>query len=85
MILDEEIDPSYEPTEDEIINYAKYLGLNIKTDQQYFYLARDGLKVNYIHIIYFNTILRWYILISIGSSTWTLETLQKFLKRNLLY
>jgi hypothetical protein len=32
MILDEEIDPSYEPTEDEIINYAKYLGLNIKTD-----------------------------------------------------
>ena len=44
MILEEEIDPLYEPSKEEIVNYAKYLGLNIKSDQHLFYLAKEGLK-----------------------------------------
>lgn len=33
IILEEEIDPSYEPTEDETIEYAKWLGMDIDEDK----------------------------------------------------
>jgi hypothetical protein len=29
VVLEEEVDPSYEPTEEEIIEYAKWLGFDV--------------------------------------------------------
>lgn len=33
IILEEEIDPSYEPTEAETVEYAKWLGMDIDEDK----------------------------------------------------
>ena len=32
MILEEEIEENYEPTKEEIVEYAKYLGMNLNKD-----------------------------------------------------
>ena len=44
IILEEEIDPNYIPTEDEIIEYAKWLGMDLEKDKDLFYIAKEGLK-----------------------------------------
>lgn len=36
---------SYEPSEKELLDYAKLLGMNPLTDREYFYIAKEGLKV----------------------------------------
>jgi len=41
--MDEEGD-EYEPTQDEIIEYAKYLGIDINVDQDLLWIAVEGLK-----------------------------------------
>jgi len=43
IILEEEIDPNYVPTEAEIIEYAKWLGMDLKKDQDLFWVAKEGL------------------------------------------
>lgn len=43
-ILEEAIDENYEPTEDEILEYAKWLGMDEEDDQHLFWIAREGLK-----------------------------------------
>lgn len=45
IILEEEIDPNYEPTEAEVLDYAKWLGMDLDEDKKFFYIAREGLKV----------------------------------------
>ena len=44
IILEEEIDPNYIPTEEEIIEYAKWLGMDLEKDKDLFYIAKEGLK-----------------------------------------
>ncbi|KAJ1637316.1 hypothetical protein T492DRAFT_586798, partial [Pavlovales sp. CCMP2436] len=44
VILEEDIDENYEPTEDEIIEYAKWLGMDLEKDKQLFWIATEGLK-----------------------------------------
>ena len=44
MILKEELDPNYEPTQDEILEYAEYVGLELPEDEDLLYLVREGLK-----------------------------------------
>lgn len=44
MILNEEIDEDYEPNEDELMEYAKFLGMEFPEDDEYLYIAREGLK-----------------------------------------
>ena len=44
VILEEEIDPNYEPTEEEILEYASWLGMDPEIDQEYLYIAKEGLK-----------------------------------------
>eukprot|EP01138_Halocafeteria_seosinensis_P004071 gb/GECG01004163.1/.p1 GENE.gb/GECG01004163.1/~~gb/GECG01004163.1/.p1 ORF type:complete len:1427 (+),score=279.57 gb/GECG01004163.1/:1-4281(+) len=44
IILEEEIDPNYEPTDDEVIEYAKWLGFDLPSDDDLLYIAREGLK-----------------------------------------
>ena len=44
VILNEEIDEDYEPNEDELLEYAKFLGMEFPEDEEYLYIAREGLK-----------------------------------------
>jgi len=41
---EEEIDENYEPTEAEIVEYAKWLGMDLEADKELFWVAREGLK-----------------------------------------
>ena len=43
VIVFDETPDEYEPNEQEIREYAEYLGMDVKEDQQYFYIAREGL------------------------------------------
>ena len=42
--LEEELDENYEPTHEEIEEYAKYLGMDLVNDRHLFYIAKEGLK-----------------------------------------
>ena len=42
VVLEEEIDPNYEPTEEEIIEYAKWLGFDVDGDKDLLYIAKEG-------------------------------------------
>ena len=44
VILEERIDENYEPTEEEIQEYALFLGLDLPEDEDLLYIAREGLK-----------------------------------------
>ena len=44
MILEEEIDEDYEPTDEEILEYATYLGIDVNKDSDLLYIAKEGLK-----------------------------------------
>lgn len=41
----EDVDPNYQPTEDEINDYAAYLEMDIQKYPQLRYLAIEGVKV----------------------------------------
>ena len=43
-VLEETIDENYEPTEEEIKEYAKWLGMDLEADKHLFWVAREGLK-----------------------------------------
>ena len=45
IVLEEEIDPNYEPSEDEILEYAKWLGMDLDGDKDLFWVAKQALKV----------------------------------------
>lgn len=74
IVLQEEIDPNYEPTEQEIIEYAKWVGMDLEAEKDLFWIAREGLKAalpedwkpckakDTEEIFYFN--------FSTGESTW---------------
>lgn len=42
--MEEELDEDYEPTTEEIEEYAKYLGMDLNDDKDLFYIAKEGLK-----------------------------------------
>ena len=44
IILEEDIDSDYEPTNEEIQEYAESLGLKLPADNEYMYLAIEGIK-----------------------------------------
>ncbi|KAG5187952.1 hypothetical protein JKP88DRAFT_161515, partial [Tribonema minus] len=44
IILEEEIDPNYVPTEEEVMEYAKWLGMDLDKDRGMFWIAKEGLK-----------------------------------------
>ena len=45
VILEEEIDPEYEPTEEELLEFAIWIGMDPEADREFFYIAREGLTV----------------------------------------
>ena len=44
VILEEKIDENYEPTEEEILEYAGWLGMNLEKEKDLFWIASEGLK-----------------------------------------
>ena len=49
IILEEEIDPNYVPSDAEVLEYAKWLGMELDKDQDLFWIAREGLMVIFFH------------------------------------
>ena len=43
-MLEETIDENYEPTQEEMEEYAKWLGMDLQEDKHLFWVAREGLK-----------------------------------------
>ena len=39
VVLEEEIDPNYVPSDSEVIEYAKWLGMDMEKDQDLFWVA----------------------------------------------
>ena len=44
IVLEEDIDPNYEPSEEEFMEYVESLGIELPEDSDLLYLAREGLK-----------------------------------------
>ena len=44
VILEEEIDENYEPTHEEVVEYARWLGMDPDEDAKFLYIAKEGLK-----------------------------------------
>ena len=42
--MEEELDVNYNPTQAEIEEYARFLGMEIGEDDAYYYIAKEGLK-----------------------------------------
>eukprot|EP00158_Paraphelidium_tribonemae_P008124 Partr_v1_DN28479_c1_g1_i3_m41431 putative Centrosomal protein 164kDa len=43
VVLDEEIDPQYEPTQEEILEYADFIGLDPASEPHLLWIAKEGL------------------------------------------
>lgn len=43
VVLEEEIDPNYVPAEEEVLEYAKWLGIDLVLDSDLLWIAREGL------------------------------------------
>eukprot|EP00451_Oxyrrhis_marina_P017630 CAMPEP_0204339600 /NCGR_PEP_ID=MMETSP0469-20131031/21929_1 /ASSEMBLY_ACC=CAM_ASM_000384 /TAXON_ID=2969 /ORGANISM="Oxyrrhis marina" /LENGTH=134 /DNA_ID=CAMNT_0051323969 /DNA_START=23 /DNA_END=424 /DNA_ORIENTATION=- len=46
MVLNEEVDENYVPTEREIDEYAEWLGMDKETEADLWWIAKDGLSVS---------------------------------------
>lgn len=44
VVLEEVVDDTYDPSQEEICKYAEWLGMDLKQDQGLLWIARDGLK-----------------------------------------
>eukprot|EP00961_Rhodomonas_salina_P049400 663552-Rhodomonas_salina.1 len=44
VVLEEELPDDYEPTQEEILEYAKWLGMDQDEDKDLYWIAREGLK-----------------------------------------
>ena len=42
--MEEELDDNYNPAEEEVEEYARFLGMDVKQDKDLFYIAKEGLK-----------------------------------------
>ena len=42
-VLEEEIDPNYVPTDLEIVEYAKWLGIDVEKEAELLWIAKEGL------------------------------------------
>ena len=44
LFLEETVDETWEPTFEEIQEYAAFLGMNHEADKEFYYIAKQGLK-----------------------------------------
>jgi hypothetical protein len=43
VVLEDEHNPDYEPADEEVLEYATFLGMDMETDQDLLWIAREGL------------------------------------------
>ena len=43
VVLEEEIDPNYVPSEAEVLEYATWLGMDLEKDTDLYWIAREGI------------------------------------------
>ncbi len=41
IVMEEEIDPNYVPTDEEVCEYAEWLGMDLEKDKDLFWIARE--------------------------------------------
>jgi WW domain len=74
IVLEEEIDPNYVPSENEVVEYAKWLGMDLVADIDLFWIAREGLMAplpkNWKPCKTKDTEDIYYFNFSTGDSTW---------------
>ena len=74
IVLEEEIDPNYVPSEDEVLEYAKWLGMDLVKDKDLYWVAREGLMAplpkNWKPCKTKDTEDIYYFNFSTGESTW---------------
>ncbi|KAL3660141.1 hypothetical protein V7S43_014674 [Phytophthora oleae] len=74
IVLEEEIDPNYEPTEKEVLEYATWLGMDLEGERDLFWIAREGLKAplpeNWKPCKTTDTEEIYYFNFATGQSTW---------------
>jgi hypothetical protein len=74
IVLEEEIDPNYVPSEAEVIEYAKWLGMDLEGDKDLYWIAREGLMAplpaNWKPCKTKDTEDIYYFNFSTGESTW---------------
>ncbi|KAF4139971.1 WW domain-containing protein [Phytophthora infestans] len=74
IVLEEEIDPNYEPTEKEVLEYATWLGMDLEAERDLFWIAREGLKAplpeNWKPCKTTDTEEIYYFNFATGQSTW---------------
>ena len=44
VVLEEELDENYQPTDAEVEEYGLWLGMSLPEDKEYLWIAREGLK-----------------------------------------
>lgn len=44
VILEEDYDPNWQPTQEEVVEYAEFLGMDIEADADLLWIAKEGLK-----------------------------------------
>ncbi|KAG5498414.1 hypothetical protein JIQ42_03220 [Leishmania sp. Namibia] len=44
QVLDDHIDAAYEPTEEEVLEFADWIGMKLPEDSEFLWIAREGLK-----------------------------------------
>ncbi|ESO89091.1 hypothetical protein LOTGIDRAFT_105990 [Lottia gigantea] len=44
VILEEDYDENYQPTEDEVLEYASIIGIDVQTESHLLYIAREGIN-----------------------------------------
>lgn len=44
VILEEDYDPNWQPSEEEIVEYAEFLGMDLEQDADLVWIAKEGLK-----------------------------------------
>ncbi|EQC28723.1 hypothetical protein SDRG_13597 [Saprolegnia diclina VS20] len=74
LVMEEVVDPSFEPSDAEVLQHATFLGMDVINDKDLLWIARDALKANLPehwkpckmvetdHIYYYN--------FATGASTW---------------
>ncbi|CAM9098637.1 unnamed protein product, partial [Hapterophycus canaliculatus] len=74
IVLEEEIDQNYVPSEDEVREYAKWLGMELGDDLDLFWIAKEGLKAplpeNWKPCKTVDTEEIYYFNFATGESTW---------------
>ena len=74
IVLEEEIDPNYVPNETEILEYAKWLGMDLDKDVDLLWISKEGLMAplpkNWKPCKTKDTEDIYYFNFSTGESTW---------------